>query len=294
MPHHAYGSRLEGVTLSSYHPTKGLVAFSKGTSLNAFLVFVPGLTDGLLSHDFLLELIPALNARGVTFVQPVLSSSYRQYGTSSLQKDAEELDELFEHLLGQAEGAGIKREDVEFYLMGHSTGTQDTVWFLKHARNRSRVRRAILQAPVSDRDYLRSLPGWEERAKLAAELVAAGQGARLLPGDTREADEAVPVTAYRWDSLVGRLGDDDMFSSDLTDAELRSRLGHVAAPTLLLFSLADEYVPAHVDARALAHRIRAALGGPSELVLVEGGRHALPDHADLLCTSVLAFISKPF
>jgi hypothetical protein len=39
-----------------------------------------------------------------------------------------------------------------------------------------------------------------------------------------QADTA-PITAYRYHSFASRLGDDDMFSSDLTADEAKARLG---------------------------------------------------------------------
>ena len=60
----------------------------------------------------------------------------------------------------------------------------------------------------------------------------------LLP---RRADPCgAPMTARRYLSLYGARADgDDYFSSDLTDAELAARLGHMAGtPTLVAFSLA--------------------------------------------------------
>jgi hypothetical protein len=41
-----------------------------------------------------------------------------------------------------------------------------------------------------------------------------------------QADTA-PITAYRYHSFAARLGDDDMFSSDLTTDEAKARLGKV-------------------------------------------------------------------
>lgn len=84
------------------------------------------------------------------------------------------------------------------------------------------------------------------------------------------------VTASRFASLTGRMTDDDMFSSDLSDDELRERLGHVAVPTLVAVSADDEYVPRSVDARALAARMADAmaaspLGRVEQLVIEEGG-----------------------
>ncbi|CAN0165528.1 unnamed protein product, partial [Pylaiella littoralis] len=61
-------------------------------------VFVPGLTDGLLALDYLPALGAALERLGYSLVQPVLSSSYKGYGTSSLHQDVQELDELLGYL----------------------------------------------------------------------------------------------------------------------------------------------------------------------------------------------------
>lgn len=87
------------------------------------------------------------------------------------------------------------------------------------------------------------------------------------------------VSACRFASLVGRMTDDDMFSSDLTDAELRERLGHVAVPMLVAVSADDEYVPQFVDSGALAARMADAMAasvlGRVERLVVEEGGHGL-------------------
>lgn len=55
--------------------------------------------------------------RGWLFVQPLLSSSYGGFGTSSLAQDSEELSELLGYLRDQ-----YNTTDVVF--IGHSTGCQ--------------------------------------------------------------------------------------------------------------------------------------------------------------------------
>jgi pimeloyl-ACP methyl ester carboxylesterase len=116
-------------------------------------------------------------------------------------------------------------------------------------------------------------------------------GEELMP---RSIDH-VPLTAYRYASLNDRLGDDDMFSNDLTDTELESRLGHVTIPTALVFSLKDEYVPKHVQIPELAHRIAAAISkGPTRpaALLVDGANHALSEasHAIEFADFVINFL----
>ncbi|KAJ0525034.1 putative fusarinine C esterase SidJ, alpha/Beta hydrolase [Helianthus annuus] len=51
------------------------------------------------------------------------------------------------------------------------------------------------------------------------------------------------------------MGDDDMFSSDLSDDQLKQRLGHMCnTPCQVIFSMADEYVPDYVDKKVLVQR----------------------------------------
>lgn len=84
------------------------------------------------------------------------------------------------------------------------------------------------------------------------------------------------ITAYRFDSLTRRLADDDMFSSDLTENELREKLGHVNVPCLLAISADDEYVPRNVDSTLLSHRMADAMAvaptkGAKSVILASGG-----------------------
>jgi len=104
--------RMEG-TLFVYHKSKRLAAFQSGKH-DRCLVFIGGLTDGFLPLSYLHDLAPALNSVGISLIQVLLSSSYNQYGTCSLQQDAEELDVLVSHLRGEGKFREVS-------LMGHST-----------------------------------------------------------------------------------------------------------------------------------------------------------------------------
>ena len=76
---------------------------------------------------------------------------------------------------------------------------------------------SVLQ--VSDREYQTGKPTTAERLQKAEQLVRDGHGSDILFRD----DDPVgtPVSASRFASLAGRNGDDDMFSSDFTDQELK-------------------------------------------------------------------------
>ena len=125
---------------------------------------------------FLPTLRDALAQRGVPLVQPILRSSYRQYGFSTLAQDVEDLDDLVADLHA-AQGGSAR-----FLLIGHSTGCQvrqaaqerrdhaarahsraaarprvhrsimqDSVTYAKTGRHRGLLAGLVLQAAVSDR-----------------------------------------------------------------------------------------------------------------------------------------------
>ena len=62
-----------------------------------------------------------------------------------------------------------------------------------------------------------------------------------------------PITASRLLALYEKSGDDDCFSSDLSDLELEAILRHTgASPCLVLLLGSNQYVPPTVDTELLA------------------------------------------
>ncbi|KAG8658732.1 hypothetical protein MANES_03G184900v8 [Manihot esculenta] len=203
--------------LFKYGPKPIQVAFKTGDHKQQ-LVFIGGLTDGFLATEYLGPLAIALDREKWSLVQLLMSSSYSGYGTSTLQQDAKEIDQLVSYLINKENSEGV-------VLLGHSTGCQDIVHYMRTNAACSRaVRAAILQAPVSDREYRATLSETASMIDLASTMIAEGRGSDLMP---READSSAPITAYRYHSLCAYMGDDDMFSSDLTDDQLKTRLGHM-------------------------------------------------------------------
>ncbi|CAK0868732.1 unnamed protein product [Prorocentrum cordatum] len=213
--------------------------------------------------------------------------------------DCQELDVLLRFL---ADRRGVR----QVAILGSSTGCQDAVRYLARGAEARRVVALVLQAPVSDREarLVDSTPEKEQavqrcRAQAAA-LIAAGRGQEAMP---REANPLLgppdhPVSAYRFDSLTGRLTDDDMFSSDLTEEELVGKLGHVAVPTLLVGSADDEYVPSWVDMPGLLGRLSSAMAsgqaGENEVVIIKEGGHGLSsgDAPGQLSAAVARFLAR--
>jgi len=262
-----------------YDEQFGYAAFEAGGRLEGSkaLVCIGGLTDGLLSLRYLPSLATAVKRCGWRTFQPVLQSSYRGWGFGSLRDDAAGLDRLLSFL-------SAKRGISEVVLLGSSTGCQDAVHFLKVGTRRDLIRGIVLQAPVSDREALMVEERSEEELaslkyfkELASQMISEGKGEEPLPRSACQLFGPPDViTAYRFDSLTRRLADDDMFSSDLTENELREKLGHVNVPCLLAISADDEYVPSSVDSTLLSHRMADAMAvaptkGAKSVILASGG-----------------------
>ncbi|KAF2583035.1 hypothetical protein F2Q68_00000665 [Brassica cretica] len=148
---------------------------------------------------------------------------------------------------------------------------------------------ASVHAPVSDREYKATLPETPAMIDLAANMIKEGRAEELMP---READPSAPISAYRYHSLCAYMGDDDIFSSDLSDDQLKTRLGHMAnTPCQVIFSMGDEYVPDYVNKKALVNRLSKAMGG-AEKVEVEHGNHSLSNRVHEAVQAIMSFVTR--
>ncbi len=89
------------ITLLTGNHNKNNSHGSEDEHQSGHLVFIGGLTDGLMAVPYLAPLQKALNLGccHLKLVQVLLSSSYCGYGTSSLHQDVQELDLLIEKLV---------------------------------------------------------------------------------------------------------------------------------------------------------------------------------------------------
>jgi len=75
---------------------------------------------------------------------------------------------------------------------------------------------------VSDREYREKyVQDTASDLARADAMIAAGQGDDILKREKLLRN--TPITANRFHALAARGGDDDMFSSDLSDADLQAR-----------------------------------------------------------------------
>ncbi|RAL63832.1 hypothetical protein DID88_003475 [Monilinia fructigena] len=120
--------------------------------------------------------------------------------------------------------------------MGHSTGCQDVLEYLTgpgHETN-APIDGGIIQAPASDREALgqeMDADVLKDSISLAQKMVDAGDGEEILPSSATQGFFPSPVCARRWLSLASpnHDGDDDYFSSDLTDEQLKKDFWKLAS-----------------------------------------------------------------
>lgn len=264
---------MEGRMFNFSEDDKNLLAFvstSQSHVCTNALVLIPGLTDGLMSMAYSPHLARTLQQMDYSLVQVQISSSFMQFGFGSIQKDCKELTEL---VLFLKDKLGFKK----IGLLGHSTGAQDCLYFLRHSTSRDLISAVVLQGAVGDRDYIQSNPELLKMVEKARELNNSGKEQTFL----RDYLYNAPITAKRFSSLAERLSDEDMFSVDLTEEELLPILEPVTIPISLCFSSGDEYIPDPSAQRRLADRMVSVLKAGRSSVRVEcsyyEGNHGLTE-----------------
>ena len=181
--------------------------------------------------------------------------------------------------------------------MGHSTGCQDVMHYLisPGVAERPKIDGAIMQASVSDREgilMMLSQESYDIGVEAARAYVRDGRGEDILPNNVTEIFPRTPITARRWLSLASpgpeHDGEDDFFSSDLSEERLRGtfgKIGTTGVPICFAFSGADEHVPGFVDKEELVAKweriIREGEGVVDEASgVVRGARHNLAKSPD--------------
>jgi pimeloyl-ACP methyl ester carboxylesterase len=276
--------------------TPRLFAFEhnqKGTQTNPTnvntLLWIGGLGDGVLTVRYPKAIAASLPSNWV-LAEVLLSSSYKGWATGSLKRDARELGDCVKYFKQL-------RPDAKIVLMGHSTGCQDIMEYLvgEGKESRNGIDGAILQAGVSDRE------AWDAMAASDAELqqtlkklVATSKGfideekeREIVPHEGNAVAKlfGAPITAYRLYSLLAPGGDDDYFSSDLSDTTLANTFGKIpkGSPMMFIWGSEDPYVPAHVDKEKILKRWTDAVRQGGGVVndihggVVKGAQHNLND-----------------
>jgi alpha-beta hydrolase superfamily lysophospholipase len=285
-----------------------LVAFehlaSSTQTSKHILLWVGGLGDGLHTVSYPARLAQKLPLEW-SVAQVMIRSSNNGWGTGSLERDAKDLAQCVNYFRKN------KPDGSKIVCMGHSTGCQDVMEYLtgKGYAERAVIDGAILQAPVSDREAMKESMDEEAMDKIlktSHDWIESGRGNDVLPEsvDGKFFGKASTVTAYRWHSLLSSGGDDDYFSSDLSDEKLKKTFGAIKkeSPLLILYSGADEYAPSSVDLNALTQKWMEFVKEEGGIVdeenggIIPGAHHNLEEDGDEvlndLCGRVCSFLSK--
>ncbi|CEP60120.1 uncharacterized protein LALA0_S01e03488g [Lachancea lanzarotensis] len=263
------------------------------TSLSKVIIFIGGLGNGLFGVSYIQNVVKELGPLGWSVIQIQMTSSGKGWGLSSLHKDIEEIKDLVEYLKSPSGGSRDK-----IVLFGHSTGSQDTIHYLLNHGNT--VDGGIMQGSASDREGFSRIvekQKWDRMNAQAREMVEKGQQNDLLPSEFAEVMFNTPITAYRWCSLTLPGGDDDYFSSDLSEKHLKTTFGKIQRPFLMAYSELDQFVPSFVDKQKLLQKW-ASSSDPmyysKHSGIIKGASHevAQEDARSYMCEMVRNFLQE--
>lgn len=272
-------------TLFKY--SKQLAAFVSTPSANKFvnggILFIAGLGDGLLCPTYTQTM-----ASNFRLIQPVLSSSYNRFGTSSLAKDAEELFELINYIKENL--TDIK----QIILMGFSTGCQSICTLLtlfKEKFSPQFIKGIVLQGAASDRQYFLSelTPDHEIYHQLLEESERNKDNPDML---LSLPFMNAPINVYRTRSLLLENGDDDFFSVESDACVNRTVEAINGYPTLFLIGDNDEGLAKGLQPwLEMVNKIKAKAERDVKVEVLEGGDHALNQCSDRVINSLSKWIN---
>jgi Protein of unknown function (DUF1749) len=251
------------------------------------------------------DLTLALESTNWSLFSVLLSSSYSAWGLGRLGQDAEEIAKCVQYVRNykSSQQTGLEYAPGKIVIMGHSTGSQDVLYYLcspnplpldsEFDRGLEHITRpgvdgAILQAPVSDREFMLA----RLKSGTASDPIGAFFGLytqlvnmakRVTYTDNNTVDVLLPlsmtarlgypsdspISCRRFLSLVSpdspeNPAEEDLFSSDFTDERLQETFGAVGSRGLLrskllvLYSGNDQFAPEWVDKEKLLQRWQKA------------------------------------
>lgn len=137
----------------------------------------------------------------------------------------------------------------------------------------------------------KNLPHFQTTVELAISLKEQGKGSELLP---RSAYPDVPITVDRFLSLAIKGGDDDVFSTDLTDQEIRTLYQNIHRPICWVYSEKDECYTSSTDPKEVMTRYQSLCDAIQMVTIVPNGDHLIThlDAQSYFCSLVKDFIQS--
>ena len=270
-----------------YDEENKLVAFQSGSLLsNRFFIFLGGLSDGFLCLPYLQKLSSELENKfkDYSLVQVLLRSSYFQYGWHSIDNDIEDLQKLINYLIQN------RKNLQSIVLMGHSTGCQDIIHYLRQEKTpKKQIIQIILQGPVSDRQYLTRQSIINDQLKYCYENQS--NPFEWLPRSLH----FPPLTINRCQSLIEKYSVEDLFSSDLSDEDLKQIYQNIEIPIAWIWSKKDQYVPDDIKDEVMNFvQNKLANRTNSSFLLLEEADHFIHDEKqqNILINFILHVLSS--
>ncbi|PWY86824.1 putative siderophore biosynthesis lipase/esterase [Aspergillus heteromorphus CBS 117.55] len=331
-----------------HHYTETLTTFeytSAAARQPHSILFVGGLGDGLATTSYMADVVRALQKTEWSLFSLNLTSSYQSWGLGHLDRDTDEIAQCIRYI---KDYKTEKYGNGKIVLMGHSTGSQCVMHYLYRPNPHTsvpafdpwleHVKRlpldgAIMQAPVSDREAILWVLKMGIGGKTGSECREVYEKVEALAKEAIKHDKKydtilpisltsqigypgnTPLSARRFLSLVSpdspqSPGEDDLFSSDLSDEQLGKTFGMIKQHGLLkhklmvLYSGADQSVPDWVDKEKLLARWKNAANHngedqvwDQESAIIPNASHALSndDQAEprkFLVEKVLGYLQK--
>ncbi|CAF1068870.1 unnamed protein product [Rotaria sordida] len=255
-----------------YDSKSNLVAFESGSLLSSrCLILIGGLTDGLLSLPYVEKLSSKLESlsKPYSLIQPLFRSSNLQYGWHTIDDDIQDLNILIDYLINN------RNHLLSIILMGHSTGCQDIIHYLRQQKKHPKIHRVILQGPVSDRQYLSTLSSTKDQLDYCLNHLENKK--EWLPRYLHDP----PLTIERCLSLNQENSIEDLFSSDLSDEQLKNIYENIETPITWIWSKQDEYVPDNIkDQVENFVKNKLANKKDSTFLLLEKADHVVNDQQE--------------
>lgn len=211
----------------------------------------------------------------------VIHYDARGHGQSSVPRGEYTLEQLGRDALAVLDDAGAESA----YVCGISLGGLTAQWLALHAS--SRVRRLVCANTAA---RIGTVESWNERMALVREKGMTAVADAALPRWFSPAfHQRDPETVHAFRAMMQSCAADGYLGccAALRDADLRSEIASVAAPTLLIASTADSATPPD-GLEFMRDRIRGA-----ELVTLEAGHLSNVECAAEFTAAVLDFLGGP-
>jgi predicted alpha/beta hydrolase family esterase len=308
------------------------------------ILFVGGLGDGLATTSYTADLVRSLQPTQWSFFTLNLTSSYQAWGLGHLDRDTDEIAQCIRYIKSYK---NAKFGHSKLVLMGHSTGSQCVMHYLSRPNphtgvslfdpdlqhiQRLAVDGAIMQAPVSDREAIQWVLqhgfGDKSQSEVRAVYKNLDTMAKKAALHNTSSDTMLPISmtcqigyppntplsCRRFLSLTSpespeSPSEDDLFSSDLAEAQLRKTFGMIKKRGLLkhklmvLISGADQSVPDWINKEVLLSKWKNATNQNQSTGIwdgehsgvIPGASHALSDDGQeesrkLLIEKVLSYL----